>query len=526
MTSLRIIPEMARADLLERIRRYSFLIMLLGAAWLAYTVFADYWRFRIAENYRIAPGPVRTGTMVALITNLILSLAGFYLVKGTVTRDRRTGVGQILDATSLNRVEYISGKFISNLIFLLSMVMVLALISLIITWVQLKTLSLPALWHLLSPFLLLTVPLLFTIAGLAVLFDSLPFLNGALGNVLYLFLWVGLFSISETYPTFDIGLNTVIQHVQEALASTYPDANISSYALQIRIAEQDPLMGFQWGGLPWNIHTVLPRLNFIGIGILLTGISAAALYIFDPFSQERKVSADKKVDSGASGEKTSGMSSETGFPFSEVSPTIPTGFARSFLSSITIEIRLLLRGHQWWWYVGVLGANILVFVVDEVSLILLIAWLLPLAAWSSLGCRERIHGMESILFSSPAPLRRQLPVQVCAGLSISLLTALGPFIYFVVNGDWGSVGAFAAAAFFIPTLALCLGTWTGNKKTFEAVYLILWYIGPLNEIPVLDFMGITARAVEKGMPYWVFTLSLVLTVVTWLKRRSRIRNVS
>lgn len=527
MTSLRIIPEMARADLLERIRRYSFLFMLLGAAWLAYTVFADYWRFRIAENYRIALGPVRTGTLVALITNLILSFAGFYLVKGTITRDRRTGVGQILNATPLNRMEYVAGKFVSNFTVLLSMVMVLALISLIITWIQMGTLGLPAVWHLLSPFFLLTVPVLFTLAGLAVLFDSLPYLDGALGNVLYLFLWAGSFGISETYPSFDIiGLTTAIQHVQEALASAHPDANIGSYALQIRTAEQGTLTGFQWEGLPWNLKTVLPRLNFLGIGFLLSGISAAALYIFDPFSREQKVSVNEKVNPSIADEDASCTLSEKSITLSEVSPVIPAGFARSFLRSITIELRLLLRGHRWWWYISVLGANIIAFAIDNVSLILLIAWLLPLTVWSSMGCRERIFDTESILFSSPAPLKRQLPAQFCAGFIISLLAATGPFIYFVIAGDWASIGAFTAAAFFIPALALCLGTCTGNPKTFEAVYLILWYLGPLNEIPVLDFMGITTQAIEKGMPYWVFTISLVLTGITWLRRRNRIRNIS
>lgn len=526
MKSLRIITEMARADLLERIRRYSFLFMLLGAAWLAYTVFADYWRFRIAENYRIALGPVRTGTLVALITNLILSFAGFYLVKGTITRDRRTGVGQILNATPLNRLEYVAGKFASNLTVLLSMVMILVLASLIITWIQLGTLDLPAVWHLLSPFLLLTVPVLFTIAGLALLFDSLPYLDGALGNVLYLFLWVGLFSISETYPSLDIGLNTAIQHVQEALASAHPDANIGSYALQVRTAEQNALTGFQWEGLPWNAKTVLPRLNFLGIGFLLSGISAAALYIFDPFSREQKVSVNEKINSSTANEAASGVLSETSISLSEVSPVIPAGFARSFLRSITIELRLLLRGHRWWWYISVLGANIFAFAIDHVSLILLIIWLLPLTAWSSLGCREQMYGTESILFSSTGHLKRQLPAQFCAGFTISLLSAVGPFIYFVIAGEWASVGAFTAAAVFIPALALCLGTWTGHPKTFEAVYLLLWYIGPLNEIAALDFMGITTEAIEKGMPYWVLTLSLVLTAITWLRRRNRLRNVS
>jgi hypothetical protein len=42
---------------------------------------------------------------------------------------------------------------------------------------------------------------------------------------------------------------------------------------------------------------------------------------------------------------------------------------------------------------------------------------------------------------------------------------------------------------FIPSLALALGVWSGGSKLFEAVYLFWWYIGPMHNIPSLDFTG-------------------------------------
>ena len=44
---------------------------------------------------------------------------------------------------------------------------------------------------------------------------------------------------------------------------------------------------------------------------------------------------------------------------------------------------------------------------------------------------------------------------------------------------------------FIPSMALALGVWSGSGKLFEVLYLLLWYCGPMNRIPLLDFSGAT-----------------------------------
>ena len=56
-----------------------------------------------------------TATVMALVINTFLSLAGFYVVKNAVDRDRQTGVGQILATTRLSKPLYTLGKAASNL---------------------------------------------------------------------------------------------------------------------------------------------------------------------------------------------------------------------------------------------------------------------------------------------------------------------------------------------------------------------------------------------------------------------------
>jgi len=46
-----------------------------------------------------------------------------------------------------------------------------------------------------------------------------------------------------------------------------------------------------------------------------------------------------------------------------------------------------------------------------------------------------------------------------------------------------------AGALFIPSLALALGVWAKSSRPFEGLFTALWYSGPLNRVPGLDFTG-------------------------------------
>ena len=128
MNQVGIIYHLARADFLERVRRYSFLVMLLLAAFLGYQVAIGNITVQLGE-YRGEFNSAWVGSMMSLMTTFFVGWFGFYLVKGSVARDRETGVGQIMATTPLTRPLYTFGKWLSNFSVLLAMVIVLALAS-------------------------------------------------------------------------------------------------------------------------------------------------------------------------------------------------------------------------------------------------------------------------------------------------------------------------------------------------------------------------------------------------------------
>jgi hypothetical protein len=117
-------------------------------------------------------------------------------------------------------------------------------------------------------------------------------------------------------------------------------------------------------------------------------------------------------------------------------------------------------------------------------------------------------------------LWRQLPAQWLAGFIVVLLMGSGAALKFMIGGDTVGLLAFLSGALFIPSLALALGVWSGSSKPFEIVYVSLWYLGPLNKVPGLDFIG----AQTNGRPEFFIPFSLALIAFAFFGRARQLRN--
>jgi hypothetical protein len=139
---------------------------------------------------------------------------------------------------------------------------------------------------------------------------------------------------------------------------------------------------------------------------------------------------------------------------------------------------------------------------------------------SPLGNREARDNVQQMAFSSAAPLLRQLPAQWIAGFAVLLILGSGAALKFIVNGQSAGLLAFFSGALFIVSLALALGVWSGTSKPFEIIYVSLWYLGPLNKVPGLDFIG----AQTDGRPEFFIPCALVLIAFAFFGRFRQIRN--
>jgi len=59
---------------------------------------------------------------------------------------------------------------------------------------------------------------------------------------------------------------------------------------------------------------------------------------------------------------------------------------------------------------------------------------------------------------------------------------------------------------------------TGSSKTFEAIYIVLWYLGPVSGLTEVDFFGVTKSAVTAGIPFYYLGVSGLLLTAACINR--------
>jgi ABC-2 family transporter protein len=491
----------ARADFLERVRGYSFFVTLMAAIYLGYAA-ATGKILMLLDDYRGVYTAGWIGLMMALITTAFVSLIGFYVVKNAVERDRMTGTGQILAATPMSRRAYMLGKLLSNFLVLATVVAVMACAAVILFFAAAEDRRFDA-WALLSPLLLIALPAMALVAALALFFETSALLKGGFGNILWFFLWgmgIALPGLAGAKRVDPSGLWWAMDSLRPLAATTIPGyKNGMSLTIdpgrKAKIAE-----ALHLPGIHWTAESIVLRLLWVGVAVLLALIAAL---VFDRFDSARFASIlvgrargkreDALIENGGGSETgESDVATQRVRSAARLAPIAATGSVGAFGRLIGAELRLALQGLKWWWYAVAAGLLVAEFVAPlEASrgLILAFAWLWPALLWSQMGAREKKFGTSALLFSSARILPRQLAACFAAGFAVAAVTGAGAGLRLLAARDWTGFAAWLVAALLIPAAALCFGVLSGSSKFFEAVYVVAWYVGPLNRTPGLDFTG-------------------------------------
>ena len=532
MNRLGTLYHLLRADFWERVRRFSFLltlgVILLGGYLLVPPAGASYMvglhpvELKTLTYYRGVYNSAWVGSVVAAMTAWLLSLLGFYLVKGAIERDQETGVGQLIAASPLSKSLYVVGKWLSNVAVLVAIIGTMTLAAGAMQLIRGEDMHLQ-LGELLAPFLWLTLPPLILVAALAILFEILPGLRGGLGNALYALIWLALMPASvEVVP----GLDLIEVDVLATLQAEYPGGEFSA-SQGVNPAWYGRAFTFSWEGIPWTAEMVLGRLAWIGAALLVVALAAVAFACSSVIlgDGQRPRLARKR---GLPRARPAPMWERAEPSARQVSMARLPAEAKHFRFDrvLRAELRLALGGQPWWWYVGALGwtiAGLLAPVDASREYLLPVAWLWPLLIWSALGVREVQHRTGDLVFAAPHPLRRQLPATWLSGLTVTLLAGSGVALRLILAGQWSVILAWVVGALFIPTLALALGVWSGSGKAFEGLYALLWYVGPVNQLTALDFVGATDKSIAAGVPCYYLALTAILMGLAVLGRMRQIR---
>jgi len=532
----RVLYHMVRADFLERVRRYSFLLTLAVAVYVGYAAFAEKIVLRL-DDYRGIYNSAWLGGLMGIVCSAFLSLIGFYVVKNSIQRDEQTRVGRVLATTPMTKRFYTFAKSISNFAVLASMVLVMGAAALLMQLLRGEDPHLH-LWPLLAPLILFALPAMAFVAALAVLFETLPVLRGGVGNIVFFFFWIFLLAAGGIDSLNNGGTRTAFQHFRDFTGIVAEMDNMQTAVRKIdptykggsslNIGEKPPMRRFVWTGIHWTPLMLESRLFWLLAAAFVAWLASFPFHRFDPAREWaiRRKQKPSSAETPATEDRTVLLPKAERFP-THLSPLQRRGNtqrpnANPFLRLVVAELRLMLQGQRWWWYIvaaGLLIACLVSPLSASRSGVLLAAWIWPILIWSQMGCREARFNTQPLLFSCERSLGRQLPALWAAGVAVTILTGGGLAIRLLLANDWHGFAAWFAGACFIPNFALACGIWSGSSKMFEAIYTVWWYIGPAHQIPGIDFMGTSSTS---GTPGIFAVASILLVAIAYYGRRVRL----
>jgi len=468
------------------------------------------------------------GFALAILSCIFLALAGFYLVAGTVRRDRRSGVGAILAATPLSKSAYLGGKLAAHFAYLLVLDVVGLLAGLL---AYLRWGSGPfSLSEFAGPYLLMTIPAIAAVSALAVLFDVTPVLRSRGGLVLWFFVFLfGLVKLpmdlagmeeesgrfrSASRPVFDpAGLASD----QWLVRKTIP-ANVTGVSTG-HVTRDRPIERVAWSGV--RITGEMVGIRALNLALCAVPFALAVLIFdrFDPARRRRRAPRPGFFMRLAARFRPSDqpVADEGGAIVRRAAPLTPVAPRPSAKTAILAEARLIWESASWIKWPLAIAAILAGLLPGNFAQGIFLLLLAPVI--SEAAAREDLAGTRALVYSQPSVPRS--PVLWKAA-------ALGAFVL-MIGAPMAARGFFAsplrglacvAGLAAIAGAAAALGALTSGGKLFTGLYVVVWYMG-MSSAPFADF---TASLSAKPEPVWgAIYLGIALVMVLAALGREKLR---
>jgi len=356
------------------------------------------------------------------------------------------------------------------------------------------------------PQLYMVLPVLFTTAALGVFFECLPRLRKSTGNVIFMFVWtLQIVVMMEN----DLGAEIILQQM-EAILHTM---GIETGRLAIGFVPiEQPLKHFIMTTYEPTERTVLTIYIYLSLSILLLLISIISHKRYEEKGSsflDKMTGADKKSINNVLKSKLTTY---------QLTPLADYQQQFGFIRIIVGEIRLLVKSKpQLWWLIISLLQIILALVLPlSISrhILLLIFGIWAALSISSLGNRDLKANTLDIVGTSPISEISRLICSWLSGVLQLLALASGLLIRFLLEGEISLVIQLIVGCLFIASLAITLGRLTGTARAYESIYIFLWYMGPLNGMKAVDYLGNTLKMGESASTATTYVMVSIMLLTT------------
>jgi hypothetical protein len=463
------------------------------------------------------------GFAISILSGIFLAMGGFYLVAGSVRRDRERNVGAILAATPLSKTAYLGGKFAAHFVYLL----VLAALGLLAGVVAFLRFGMGpfSFSDFTLPYFIAVIPAVAVVAAVALLFDVTPVLRGRGGLVLWFFFFVFVLvklpldlsgadidapggEDPKTLPVYDpSGLATHQWRVRQSLP--YGVKGVSTGY----VFHSKPFERVAWHGAPLTAKQVGFRaLNFL---LALVPLSLAILLFdrFDPAARFRMRRAKKKARKAERAVVAEDAASRERPPvhLSAVHPR------PSATTAVFAEARLIWESASWIKWPLALSAVLAGLLPGNLPAGIFLVVLVPVV--SEAAAREEISGTRALVFSQPGvPASLVLWKTAALTLVVAMLGApmvLRGLVEAPAKGLAAVIGLLAIAA-----ICTGLGALSSGGKLFTGLYVACWYAA-MSGAPEMDVTGALGKTPQPLLSLAYLGGGLLLVALAAAREKMR-----
>jgi len=496
------IAAIVRADVLVRFRRFSTLVifLLLSASALLWVPDPRTGRTLIQIGGRRALyNSASIGMASAMLATIFVGMFGFYVVSNALRRDVMTRCGFVIASTEMRTHEYLLGKFLGNVVFLTTFMGGYMLAAMAMLVIRAEAPLQPFVFA--SQYLILIPSTIVFVSVLAIVFESVSWLSGRFGDVVYFFLWattLGLVvsalenggSRNILYLDFN-GLGYLFDFTKRV----WHTKSMSIGSTTFDVTKPPIVISGLWLNREWfgmRVVSTLAPLPLLGLALLF-------FHRFDP----ARVRA-----AGAKGKRSwiallNRMTKPLVRPFTalamNVAPLPPAADAMLTIASNPIVI-LAFIGFS---IAAIAGADVSIPAFCAIGIFV-----------ADVATRERRAGTLGFIYSAPRLKSQFVLWKLMSTLIVALIVMAVPLLRFHSLTMLGAI-------FFVCAAATALGVISGNPKTFIVLYLTLWYVSVSDkgETPAFNFAGFMKPVPSTVLASYFAGAIALLIAAEWMHRR-------
>jgi hypothetical protein len=514
---LHIINVLAGNEVRVRLRRLSTLFAIFSVIILSWMMVPapDSGMTLISLNdARVLNTSTALAFGTASLAAIIFGLGSFYLTRGRVSEDMRSGVGSVIAASQIGNGLFLISRWVGGVAYMLALTAALLGTTLVLHIIRGDGPIEITVY--LQIYALILIPMIFFGVSCAVLFDSFALLMGKFGDVAFFFIWIlqlGMMGASSdgtkdisSLMLFDLsGLVAGFVAIQQVVHSTNISVGISEY--------NKALPAISLPHIAWSLQIIALRT---GAALLAVLPLLPAIWKFHRYSPDRvkvSVTRARRLPIAILNGWLRPLSRFV-HPMFRVASKLP-GMAGQVVADIALTFVTS-------------PLAILLFIVFSMAAMLVDSSKLPglltaaVVYWgifvSDISTRDHAANAENITGTAHGGKTQRFIRQLLAS------NVMGYMFMGVIALRWSfdqpmRAMVLVSGIFFLSALSSTFGRFSRTPRTFIALFLFAMYISFNGDLAIMDMVGVKGLATLSSMSTQILIATVAIVAAYFYNRK-------